>query len=203
MKFTDLILSIRQRECKLLHNIGDVQHINYNTREQIIACDNVLTFDGVYLNVFENRDVLKNKTGIFFIVENLIGKDNSFELDKVPKLEKYCDWYQIKILMNDCPNFFLGFHSKNHLSLEELNKLDDAQILDETTPSYEFEKFVYKNIASAQYDNFSYAYPYGQFNQHLIEIVKYGYPYAFSVTQGIKDWQDKDYPYAIYRNYLY
>ena len=57
---------------KLLHNIGDINHSNYNTREQVINCSEPLGFDGIYLNVYENQDILKDKTGVFFVMVNFM-----------------------------------------------------------------------------------------------------------------------------------
>ena len=80
---------------KLAHNIGNYIHPNYNTREQILACDEPIGFDGIYLNVYENQDVLKDKSGIMFVMGDYMGKDNRFDLAHVPALEQYCDWPKV------------------------------------------------------------------------------------------------------------
>jgi hypothetical protein len=49
---------------KLAHNIGTENHSNYNTIEQIVACNDPIGFDGIYKNVFENRQILQEKSGI-------------------------------------------------------------------------------------------------------------------------------------------
>lgn len=69
---------------RLAHNIGDTIHSNYNTREQILNCQDPIGFDGIYKNVYENRDVLKEKVGIFFVMGDYMGKDNTFDLPHVP-----------------------------------------------------------------------------------------------------------------------
>ena len=53
---------------KLAHNIGNYHHSNYNTREQILSCQEPIGFDGIYLNVYENQDVLVGKSGIMFVM---------------------------------------------------------------------------------------------------------------------------------------
>ncbi len=80
---------------KLAHNIGDYNHPNYNTREQILACNEPIGFDGIYLNVYENQDVLKDKSGIMFVMGDFMGGDNHFDLAHVPALERYCTWEQV------------------------------------------------------------------------------------------------------------
>ena len=71
----------------LAHNIGTHNHPNYNTREEILACNEPIGFDGIYLNVYENQDVLKDKSGIMFVMGDFMGGDNHFDLAHVPALE--------------------------------------------------------------------------------------------------------------------
>lgn len=49
---------------RLAHNIGNVNHSNYHTREQISACNDPIGFDGIYKNVYDNQDILENKSEI-------------------------------------------------------------------------------------------------------------------------------------------
>ena len=73
---------------RLLHNVGDINHPNYTSREKILNCNDVLTFDGIYRNVYENKEILKGKKVIFFVMGDFMGKDNSFDLAHVPKTRK-------------------------------------------------------------------------------------------------------------------
>ena len=57
---------------RLAHNIGNEDHPNYHTREEILACDDPIGFDGVYRNVYENQDVLEGKSGIMFVMGNFL-----------------------------------------------------------------------------------------------------------------------------------
>lgn len=169
---------------RLLHNIGDIKHSNYHTREQILNSNEPLGFDGIYLNVYENRDVLKDKTGIFFVMGDYVGGDNSFDLKYVPKLEKYCTWDQIYEMCNEL-NFEIGWHTWSHPDLRTLTK---EQIIKEITPPFPMKYF---------------AYPYGHFNDIVIECVKeVGYEKAWSVHQGSRNPNEKDYNFKIYRPYL-
>jgi hypothetical protein len=95
----------------LAHNIGNIQDPNYHTREQVLAYPYEIGFDGVYKSVYDNQDVLDGKSGIFFVIGNYVGKDNSFEYPKeVPVLEM-CNKY----------NFKMGWHTWSHPDLIQIN----------------------------------------------------------------------------------
>ena len=157
---------------KLLHNIGVSPSTdprvssNYNTREEILACDEPLSFDGIYLNVWENRDVLKGKDVTLFVMGSYVGKDNSF--DTGMPYEKYCDWNQIMdILYVGEGKFKLGWHTWNH---PDLRYVDDEMLLKEMTPPFAMETF---------------AAPYGAFDERVKKLAdEIGYYDAYSVTQG-------------------
>jgi peptidoglycan/xylan/chitin deacetylase (PgdA/CDA1 family) len=175
MKYKNLVLA---------HNIGNINHSNYHTRKQILDCPHPIGFDGIYYNVYDNQDVLKNKSGILFVMGNYIGKDNSFDLEYVPKLEKYCTWHQLEELV-DKYDFELGWHTWNHPDLTTLNR---EQIINEITPPLPMKYF---------------AYPYGSYNQLVIDCVKeVGYEQAWSVTQGSQNPNELDFIFKQYRPYL-
>lgn len=137
---------------------------NYNTREEILACSDPLSFDGIYLNVWENRDVLKGKDVILYVMGNYVGKDNSF--DKPMPLEKYCDWNQIMDLVVNygCK---LGWHTWSH---PDLRTLSDEELAREVKPPFPMESF---------------AYPYGYFDERVIKAVKAaGFKEAVVVFRG-------------------
>lgn len=169
---------------KLAHNVGDYIHSNYNTREQILNCNESIGFDGIYLNVYENQEILKDKSGIMFVMGDFVGKDNSFDLAHVPALEKYCTWEQVYELCAKY-NFKLGWHTWSH---RDLTKLSYDVIMKEVTPPFKMDFF---------------AYPYGSYNDLVIECVKEaGFKAAYSVTQGSKNIDEKDFIYKIYRDYI-
>jgi peptidoglycan/xylan/chitin deacetylase (PgdA/CDA1 family) len=113
-----------------------------------------------------------------------MGGDNSFDLEYVPKLEKYCSWEQVEEMCAKY-NFKIGWHTWNH---PDLTKLSEDEIMKEVTPPYQMDLF---------------AYPYGNYNNLVIECVKKaGFKFAWSVTQGALDKNDIDYNYKIYRDYL-
>jgi len=168
----------------LAHNIGDINHSNYHTRKQVKECFDSIGFDGIYKSVYDNMDVLMNKSGIFFVMGDYIGKDNSFDLANVPKLEQYCTWDEI-IHMTKLFDFKIGWHTWSH---PDLTTLSESDIIKEITPPFAMDYF---------------AYPYGRFNDKVVELVKkVGYKMAYSVTQGTMDLNDPNYNYKIYRRYL-
>jgi len=176
---------MKYNNLNLLHNIGDINHINYNTRDHIIKhSEHQLGFDGVYLNVYENQDILEGRSGIFFIMGNFVGKDNEFDLSHVPRLEKYCTWAQIHEMCEKY-DFEIGWHTWSHPDLTKLNR---EEILKEITPPWKIKYF---------------AYPHGKFNQLVIDCVKeVGYEYAWSVVQGTNNSSVQDYKYKLNRKLI-
>lgn len=160
-----------------MHNIGKYKHKNYNNREQILNASGILTIDGPYKNIYENRDIFKNKQCILFIIGNWIGGDNS--LDKGVPYEKMCNWEEIREL--EKMGMDLGWHTQNH---RDLTKLSHEEVIKEITPPENF---------SRRY----LAYPYGKFNQTVLDaVMEVGYDFAFSVNKG----DNSD--YQIKRQYL-
>lgn len=168
----------------LAHNIGEVNHSNYHTREQIKSCNHPIGFDGIYQSVYDNMDCLEGKKGILFVMGNYVGGDNRFDLPYVPQFEKYCTWEQIREL-SDKFGFSIGWHTWNH---PNLTKITRHEMYKEITPPFPMDYF---------------AYPYGEYNQVVIDVVKdAGFKRAYSVTQGSTNPNEKDYQYKIYRDYI-
>lgn len=169
----------------LAHNIGNIKHPNYNTREEILACKDPIGFDGIYKNVYDNQDVLEGKSGIFFVMGDFVGKDNSFEYSKeVPQLEQYCTWEQIEEMCSKY-DFKIGWHTHGHLDLTEITRHEMVQ---QITPPFPMDYF---------------AYPYGRFNQVVLDCVKQaGFKQAWSVNQGSMNEHEEDYLFKQCRQYL-
>lgn len=153
----------------LLHNIGGLKHPSYNTPDEIRALKSTdfITFDGVYTNVYEHRNLLRRFKPIFFIMGDYIGGDNLFD-DGAPQYEDYCDWEQLEELVN-MTGGRLGWHTWSH---PDLTKVDDEQLQKEIAPP------------DGMYME-DFAYPYGKFDDRVIEAVKKaGYKRAWSVDKG-------------------
>lgn len=164
---------------RLAHNIGNEQHSNYHTREQILACDEPIGFDGVYRNVYKNQDVLQNKSGIMFVMGNYLGGNNEFDLENVPKLENFCTLAEVKELCNKY-NFEIGWHTWSHRNLCELT---EKEIMQEITAPFP-TKYL--------------RYPHGEYNDLVVKCAKMkGYEKAYAVTQGVPD----D-PYRLFSDYV-
>jgi hypothetical protein len=166
------------QEPVLLHNVttGAKVNSNYNTREEILAARGPLTFDGIYRNVYENRDLLEGKDVTLFVMGSYVGKDNAFDVGM--PLERLCDWNEIMELVTDfgCK---LGWHTWTH---PDLTKVSPEVLKREVTPPFPMERF---------------AYPYGRYNAAVIAAVRAaGFSDAWSVTQG------NDTPFQRRRRYL-
>lgn len=176
---------------KLAHNVVTSEdfdnvgrHSNYHSIEQIRQCNDLIGFDGIYENVYNNRKCFEGKSGILFIMGNYVGKDNQFDLPYVPRLEKYCTWEQLETIRNEYA-FTWGWHTWSHPDLTTLSR---AEIMREIIAPFPCKTF---------------AYPYGRYNDLVIECVKEaGYEFAYSVTQGSTNPNEIDYNYKIYRNYI-
>lgn len=167
---------------RLLHNIGQSPNnraevrANYNTREEIQACTDRLSFDGIYENVWTNSDIIRGRNCLLFVMGNYIGKDNSFDTG-MPH-EYYCTQKQLDDLLAE--GHEIGWHTWSHPDLTTLS-LQEA-----------------KKEMKCPWDGVKeFAYPYGRFNEDLMKIAQdLGYERAWSVTQG------NDNPFSLYRNYL-
>lgn len=156
---------------RLIHNIGEspskAHHIkaNYNTVEEVRNAEGILTFDGVYKNVYNHRALLKGRHVILFVMGDYIGKDNSF--DKGMPLEHYCSLRELNELAEiGCK---MGWHTHTHPDLTTLSK---QEILKEVTPPDWFPRKYF-------------AYPYGRFNDLVIDCIRQvGYEEAYSVFNG-------------------
>lgn len=149
----------------ILHNIGSFQNPNYTSREKIINCKEPLSFDGIYHNVWENRDILKGKDVLLFVCGNYVGAYNSFDRHNDVYPERFADWNEIMSLV--CQGAKLGWHTWSHT---DLRKLSDEELKREVTPPFPMDTF---------------AYPYGYFDQRVIKAVKdAGFKEAFVVFDG-------------------
>ena len=167
---------------KLLHNLKRIDdprpqvRSNYNAPEEIEDIKEPISFDGIYYNVYENRELLKGKDVILFVMGDWVGLDNS-TLDPEFPVEDYCTWDEIMEMAKDGAK--IGWHTWSH---PDLTKLSYEEILKEVTPPFPMDYF---------------AYPYGKYNADVIRAVKEaGFKKAWSVTQG----NDND--FTLRRDYL-
>jgi hypothetical protein len=153
----------------IAHNIGTLNNPNYNTREEILKSKGTLTFDGIYKNIWENRDILREiihiqkRRVILFIMGCYVGSNNKF--DWTMPYEPLADWNQLIDLAHlGCE---LAWHTWTHA---DLTTVDLTTLQRELKPPFPMEYF---------------AYPYGKFNEQVVQCVRNaGFKDAFSVSQG-------------------
>lgn len=159
----------------IIHSIGNQNNPNYTTREKILNCkDNILTFDGIYTNVYENKDILQKKLDegkriILFWTSGYLGGNNDFDIaepfnNAVILPETFTTMEQLREL--EAMGCELGWHTITH---RDLTKLSREEQIKEITPPFPMKTF---------------AYTYGKWNNDIIEIVKScGFEEAYSVER--------------------
>lgn len=136
------------------HHVGEVGEYT-NTLEEILAFDGILTFDGAYISVWDNREKLAPKQPILFVQGETVGRDGVCSNTQIDELAGL--------------GFVLGWHGWTHRRLTELP--DHAVIRELTSP----DPVNYK----------LYAYPHGDWDGRVAKIVQQmGYLRAYSTTQG-------------------
>lgn len=156
---------------KVLHQIGSRSlGGNYNELSEILAYDGPISFDGVYMSVYENYKALKGKDITFFFSGKYLGGDNSFDVGQ--PLSRFCDFDQL-LEMSAYLNAKVGYHGWAHLRCPQLT---DDQIRSEISCL----RIHHKGTAYAAFDFF--AWPYGDVDERCARIAKeLGYTEAWSV----------------------
>ena len=137
----------------------------------------IITFDDGYKDLITNALPLLKKYNFkatCLIISNLIGKRNIWD--------KFNENIKDKELMNLSDiNYWLkngmkiGSHSKNH---KKLTKLDDKEKIDEIINS----KNELESLTGTTIDSF--CYPYGLYNENVVNIVKEKYDFAFTTNRS-------------------
>ncbi len=141
--------------------------------------ENVLfTFDDGYQCVFENAYPLLRDAGFVgavFVVTNYIGKKNNWDINFGLKFS-HMNVAQLRELHAE--GWIIGSHSHNHL---DLTRLPHAKLKNELRISKEtLEDIIGDKV-------FAIAYPYGRYNQRVLEAAaEAGYVVGFGTTKGKK-----------------
>lgn len=137
--------------------------------DQIRSYAGERTFDGIYASVWDHRDEIRDLGGAWlFAAGDTIGA------------EGFVDHQQLLTLVHEY-NCKLGWHTWSHPDLRRLRDDEVRRELD----------------APDWCPRDAFAYPYGDFDDRIIGLVKEaGYGKAYSTTQG----NGSD--FAIYRAYL-
>ncbi|WP_019553405.1 polysaccharide deacetylase family protein [Propionispira raffinosivorans] len=139
----------------------------------------LITFDDGYKdNYFNAYPILKQYkfNATIFLISSLVNKDH------------YLSWQEIQEMKNN--NILFEGHTFSH---PHLNQVKDEKILQQEL--LDSKEDLEKNLG---YKIDCLAYPYGDYDQHVISMVqKYGYRAAFTVHLGSD--MDKDNPYTLNR----
>lgn len=148
----------------LLHRIGERVNSNFNTIEEILDYKGLISFDGIYEEVWNHREQLRGKKVTLFFCGDHTGGDNSFDEGQPPG--KFITMDQL-LHLRDHFGFRLGYHSRTHRVLTDLS---DEEVRAELVSPIKCDLF---------------AYPHGNVDLRVAKLVKMaGYKEAWSVTQG-------------------
>ena len=152
----------------LLHNIKPGPTSNYNTREEVeehlrLFPTEIITFDGVYESVYENRDLFMGRRCIMFIIGDYVGFNNSF--DEGQPLEKFCNWWQLLEL--EAQGMEWGWHTWGH---PDLTNIGSSNLEYQVKPPFPMKHF---------------AYPYGKyFSNTTREVERAGFAFGYTTNAG-------------------
>lgn len=165
-QFVDDIYHSGRRLCSM----KDYLSMNESERKNCIVC----TFDDGYKGVLEHAFPSMKRYGFtatVYVCTEYIGKYNDWNYkDRVRRI--HLDYAELHALARE--GWEIGSHGVTHRSLLRLN---DEEVINELSDSKStLEKHV------GQID--SYAYPYGDYNDFIMKLVKKHYRNAMLLTQG-------------------
>lgn len=169
-KFMCFVKNISNNGFKLC-SMKDYLLLPYKERENYIVC----TFDDGYKNVKTYAlPVLKKYgfTATIFVCTEYFGQDNSWNY-KDTKIRSHMTREEIVELAH-C-GWEIGSHGQTHRNLLKLFETDVEKELS-------VSKKIIESVSGSTV--ISYAYPYGDFNKHILKLVKKYYQYAFAVDRG-------------------
>jgi len=137
----------------------------------------IITFDDGYKDLITNALPLLKKYNFkatCLIISNLIGKRNIWdEFNENIKDKELMNLSDINYWLKN--GMKIGSHSKNH---KKLTKLDDKEKIDEIINS----KNELESLTGTTIDSF--CYPYGLYNENVVNIVKEKYDFAFTTNRS-------------------
>lgn len=134
----------------------------------------VITFDGVYQNVLEYAVPIMEKFGYpfeLFITSDTIGKGNEF--DTVEPLARFASEEELSEMVRRGGR--LQWHTKSHPDMKHMTE-DDKILSELQVPAH------LKDLDPAGFNWF--AYPYGNYNEKVREMVSAHFGGALSCIQG-------------------
>ncbi len=160
-----------------------------NPAKRLVA----LTFDDGYRDFYENAfPVLRNYgfPSTVFVVSDLVGKENIWDSADGKAMEKLLNWNEISRLSKEGVAF--GSHTKSH---PFLSKLSPTELEDEVAGSKSFlEERLQTQVES-------FCYPYGDYNDGVVEKVRNaGYKAAVTTKRGLV--HSSDDPLELRRSFI-
>lgn len=150
-----------RKKMKEARSYDVVKLSNYqNHRNQL-----VITFDGVYENVYHNAFPILKEFGYpfeLFVTGKYVGGNNAF--DYIEPLANFANWDQVNIMEQNGGT--LQYHSFSH---PDLTQVELEHLKKEIAPPFSCNFF---------------AYPYGKFNKEVLDLVKRYYRGALAVNIG-------------------
>ena len=151
--------------------------IHFNEINNTSSKKFIITFDDGYKDLITNALPLLKKYNFkatCLIISNLIGKRNIWdEYKKNVKDKELMNLSDINYWLKN--GMKIGSHSKNH---KKLTKLDDKEKIDEIINS----KNELESLTGTTIDSF--CYPYGLYNENIVNIVKEKYDFAFTTNRS-------------------
>jgi len=156
---------------------NNFQSIHFNEIKNTSKKKFIITFDDGYKDLITNALPLLKKYNFkatCLIISNLIGKRNIWdEFNKNIKDKELMNLSDINYWLKN--GMKIGSHSKNH---KKLTKLDDKEKIDEIINS----KNELESLTGTTIDSF--CYPYGLYNENVVNIVKEKYDFAFTTNRS-------------------
>lgn len=161
--------------CKLIYDKGysfvsAKMYFDSEKKDNLIIC----TFDDAYQDVYDMAYPIFTKynfTATVFVCSNYVGQDNSWN-HKDKKNRIHLNLWKLKELENR--GWEIGSHGTNHMSLL---RLSTDEIIKDLARSKQFLEKHFNKIVS-------YAYPYGDYNEHVANLAKQFYVNIFAVDKG-------------------
>jgi len=171
-------LSLKEFEKQLVFfKKNNFHSIHFNEIKNTSKKKFIITFDDGYKDLITNALPLLKKYNFkatCLIISNLIGKRNIWdEYKKNVKDKELMNLSDINYWLKN--GMKIGSHSKNH---KKLTKLDEKEKMDEIINS----KNELESLTGTTIDSF--CYPYGLYNENVVNIVKEKYDFAFTTNRS-------------------
>ena len=170
-------IEVFRKFCEDIHHVGlslcsmrDYMALDNNDRKRHIVC----TFVDGYVGILRNAMPIMQQFGFtatVFVCTDYIGQPNDWNY-KDKKRRLHMSFEELTELKEH--GWEIGSHGVTHRSLLRLN---DEDIIHELSDS---KRILEERLGSI----ISYAYPYGDYSNYIMKLVKKHYAYAFLLTQG-------------------